>query len=157
MKLLRVARGWSLKDMAGLDYETLFDQDMLGDDLEGEGADAHELDQPVVRESISAVVATVVTADTDAGARAARAEADRINRVTEAGFDFDEVEIFFTRIEIADHADVGLAAQGLQLGLVNNTVTMEGVQIGLINIIQKGGMLPGLTPPMSAWWPRLAT
>jgi hypothetical protein len=31
---------------------------------------------------------------------------------------------------------------GLQFGLVNNTVTMEGVQIGLINIIQKGGMLP---------------
>ena len=32
--------------------------------------------------------------------------------------------------------------KGLQFGLVNHAVTMEGVQIGLINIIQQGGMLP---------------
>jgi len=53
------------------------DPDLEGaEGLEGdEEGDAHELDQPVVRESISAVVATVVTADTDAGARAAQAEA----------------------------------------------------------------------------------
>ena len=24
-------------------------------------------------------------------------------------------------------------------------------------VVLKGGMLPGVLPPMSAWWPRLAT
>ncbi|KIZ04540.1 hypothetical protein MNEG_3418 [Monoraphidium neglectum] len=54
----------------------------LDPDLDAEGglagdeeADAHELERPEVRQSISAVVATLVTADTGAGDAAARAEA----------------------------------------------------------------------------------
>lgn len=31
---------------------------------------------------------------------------------------------------------------GLQLGLVNYAVQLHGIQIGLINIIKNGGMLP---------------
>jgi hypothetical protein len=43
-------------------------------------------------------------------------------------------------VPTATRAESG--GQPISLGLVNQTDTMEGVQIGLINIIHTGGMLP---------------
>lgn len=48
----------------------------------------------------------------------------------------------FTGLQWGSYYNQANHAGGLQVALVNNTTTMKGIQLGLVNIIHKGGWLP---------------